>query len=345
MSMIDSARLEKAYEQDGVYALQLEVGDVCHQGCVYCYMNALDQPRNTLSDQTIIDILHDCVRLDVTAVEWLGGEPLLRESIWDHMATAKDLGLRNNMWTGGLPLTDHKVARYTAGLCRHGLIAFHLSTINPHTYRLLHPTRPLGDMQVIVDGVRRLLDIGYPAEQLLNSVTFTGLQTVEDMVETIDYFEREFNIVTCINVYHTYLRPGQTREDLEQFIPAEKDIARVYSRYKKQYDVAQMPMNCVNKQYCSATAAVLCDGSVTPCATIRETNAPHIEADGSLFQIVNEFRDYLVFKKLKTPENLPQDCRACPITDICWGCRSRAFAAGETVYGRDPRCFRSHSQS
>jgi MoaA/NifB/PqqE/SkfB family radical SAM enzyme len=131
--MIDHERLEKAYQEDGIYALQLEVGDVCHQGCIYCYMNALDEPKNTLSDQTVEDILHDSARLDITAIEWLGGEPLLRDSVFDHMALAKELGFRNNMWTGGLPLADDQVLKKTAELTAHGLIAFHLSTINPQT--------------------------------------------------------------------------------------------------------------------------------------------------------------------------------------------------------------------
>jgi radical SAM protein with 4Fe4S-binding SPASM domain len=338
--MIDTAKLDKAYREDGIYALQLEVGDVCHQGCIYCYMNALDKPRNTLSDRTITRILHDSARLGVTAIEWLGGEPLLRDSIFNHMELAAELGFKNNMWTGGLPLADEHVLQRTAELTRNGLIAFHLSTINPETYRRLHPDRPASDLEVIITAVKRLLDHGYPSAQLLNSVTFTGLQTAEDMTETIDYFEREFGILTCINVYHTYLRPGQTRRDLERFIPAREEIARVYARYRHQYGVTQMPMNCVNKQYCSATVAVLCDGSVTPCATIRETDAPRVTAGSNLYDIVNSRREYLIFKHLKNDAHLPEECRKCPLTDNCWGCRSRSFAAGDGVFGRDPRCFR-----
>ena len=41
-------------------------------------------------------------------------------------------------------------------------------------------------------------------------------------------------------------------------------------------------MNCVNKQYCSATLAVLCDGRVTPCATIRDPGMPSIHETPSL---------------------------------------------------------------
>ena len=80
--MIDFEELTKAYTEDRFYSLQLEVGDICHQGCIYCYMNALPQSVNSLTDETIYRILHDAIHLKITAIEWLGGEPLLRESIF-----------------------------------------------------------------------------------------------------------------------------------------------------------------------------------------------------------------------------------------------------------------------
>ena len=99
-------------------------------------------------------------------------------------------------------------------------------------------------------------------------------------------------------------------------------------------------MNCVNKQYCSATVAVLCDGSITPCATIRQKNAPNVHKDGSFYNIINEKKDYFIIKKLKDKKNLHEDCKTCFLSNICWGCRSRSFAAGRGLYGKDPRCFR-----
>jgi radical SAM protein with 4Fe4S-binding SPASM domain len=339
--MIDFERLYKAYDDDGIYALQLEVGDVCFQACSYCYMNALPREKNRLSDEKIAEILVDSKNLGITAIEWLGGEPLLRDSIFKHMGYARDLGFRNNMWTGGLPLADKAIREKTADLCRHGLIAFHLSTLDPEIYERLHPGRSAEDMRTILDAIKSLLEYGYPANKLLNSVTFTGQQTASDMINTIEYFEENFGIETSVNVYHTYLRPGTDPGELEKFIPSKKEIAKVYRHWKKQADLDMLPMNCVNKQYCSATVAVLCDGGVTGCATIREKDPPNVYTDGRFCDIVERHRDYLIFKRLKDSENLPENCRTCKASDNCWGCRSRAFAAGEGIFGRDPRCFRT----
>jgi radical SAM protein with 4Fe4S-binding SPASM domain len=256
-----------------------------------------------------------------------------------NLERAESLGLRNNMWTGGLPFSDDDIVADTARLCRNGLISVHVSTVDRAAYKLLHPDRPESDLDVILDGVRRLLAEGYPPEQILNSATFTGLQTAEDMIRTIDYFEEEFSIRTSLNVYHTYLRPGSNPGELARFIPDEKEVSKVYRRFSRQWGVKEFPMNCVNKQYCSATAAVTCDGSVTPCATIRDDRR-NIHRDGSLREIFEKDRDYLISAHFKDEANLPERCRECNLSAECWGCRSRAYAADIGIYGKDPRCFR-----
>lgn len=343
--MIDYKKLKEAYENEGFYSLQLEVGDMCFQGCIYCYMNALEEERNTLSDEEIDSILRDAKRLGITAIEWLGGEPLLRNSIFKHMAIAADLGFRNNIWTGGLPLSDREIRKKTIHYARVGLIAFHLSTVNPHVYKKLHPSRTERDLDSIVQAVRDVLDGGYPPSQILNSVTFTGLQSADDMIETMDYFESEMKIKTSLNIYHTYLRPGIPPGELVRFIPERKDVAKVYAHWARQWGRKQLPMNCVNKQYCSTTMAVLCDGNITPCATIREKDAPNIHSEGSLYRVATDFKDSLIFKRFRDKAKLPLDCQSCKLQEECFGCRSRAYASGAGLYGKDTACFRKVSHN
>ncbi|MFO7791244.1 MAG: radical SAM protein [Bacteroidales bacterium] len=338
--MIDFEALNKAYNSDGFYSLQLEVGDKCYQGCVYCYMNAVEVTKNQLTEEKISEVLEDSKSLGISAIEWLGGEPLIRPGIFGFMEKAQKLGFRNNMWTGGLPFADKDTTKRTADLCHNGLISVHLSTITPGLYKKLHPGHSTNDMKTILDGIEHLLALGYPPEQLLNSVTFTGLQSAEDLIKTMEYFYRQYGIQTSINVYHTYLRPGYSYNELEKFIPDRKEVATVYNWYKKLIGVNDLPMNCVNKQYCSATLSVLNNGYVTPCATIREENDKlNIKSNG-FRHIVETYRDYLNFKYFKDKNNLPENCQKCSMNDECFGCRSRSYASGNGIYGKDPRCFR-----
>lgn len=340
MTVIDYNKLDECYKKDGFYSLQLEVGDECHQGCIYCYMNAVEKGKNTISDEQIKQILLDSKKLGISAIEWLGGEPLLRKSIFSFMILAQELGFRNNVWTGGLPLSHTFILKNTAKYADPGLISIHVSTVNPKVYEKLHPEKSSKDLDLIIKSIEKLLDYGYPKKNILNSVTFTGLQTADDMIKTIDFFKYELGINISLNVYHTYLRPDTPRYELKKFIPDKTEIAKVYKHLSKQYNLKNLPMNCVNKQYCSATVAVLCDGNITPCATIRQENTPNIHKNGNFYDTVIKNRDYLIFKKLKGKNNLSEDCKSCSLSNNCWGCRSRSYAAGNGLYGKDPRCFR-----
>lgn len=340
VSLIARDRLTQAFDSDGVYALQLEVNDACAQGCVYCYMNALPEARVVLSDKEIDAVLKDAAKLDVTAVEWLGGEPLDRPGIFGFMARASDLGMRNNIWTGGLALARPDILEQAVDAAKDGLISVHLSTLDRGLYERTHPGRSAGDIDTILAAVEGALARGYPAERMLNSVTYTGLQPPEDMVRTIDFFEQRYAIRTSLNVYHTYLRPGTPPGELARFVPDAKAVAYVHRRWAAQWGGEPLPMNCVDKRYCSATVAVLCDGTVSACATIREGPASIRDA-GGLEAAVAEHRDELLLLPFKEPGNLPDGCARCVVADDCWGCRSRAYAAGLGIYGKDPRCFRS----
>src|SRR5690554_173916 len=179
--MLDFDQLNMDYANEDFYALQLEVGDKCYQGCIYCYMNAVAETKNELTDEIISAVLADAKELGFSTIEWLGGEPLLRQNIFWFMEEAKELGLKNNMWTGGLPFADLKTVDKTAELCENGYISIHLSTLNPELYKIFHPQREADDIAVILRGIEHLLKIGYLPAQILNSVTFTGLQTADDL--------------------------------------------------------------------------------------------------------------------------------------------------------------------
>ncbi|MFW5721639.1 MAG: radical SAM/SPASM domain-containing protein, partial [Bacteroidota bacterium] len=311
--MIELEQLYNAYDNDGFYSLQLEVGDRCFQGCIYCYMNAVEATTNILTDYQIYQVLQDASILNIKAIEWLGGEPLLRPGIFKFLKKSRELGLRNNMWTGGLPFKDKVIVKKTAKYCKEGLISIHLSTINSKTYKILHPNRDSDDINTIIDGLKHLLDIGYPAERILNSVTFTGLQSADDMIETMEYFNEKYGIKTSLNVYHTYLRPEYGKNDLLRFITNPKDVAKVYKSYKSILGAKELPMNCVNKQYCSTTLAVLNNGFVTPCATIREEKDECNLRFNNFINIVENNKEYLNFKLFKDKDNLPVKCKKCKL--------------------------------
>ena len=339
MPLINWQKLQDLYQRDLVYAFQLEINDVCEQGCEYCYMNAPTIRRGRLSSDTLRAVISDAADMEIYCIEWLGGEPLLREDVFKLMAFASDKGLRNNMWTGGLPLSDEETARKCVELTQGGLISIHLSTLNPEIYQKSHPTRPIDDMYKIIEGVENCLNAGKPPEIMMNSTTLTSHSTAEDMINIIDHFQDEYGIPTCVNVYQFYEpRTGENIDEVLRFKPNLQTVRKVLNHLQRSAGNVSIGANCVNKQYCSATIALLNDGRLTPCATIRPDDAPTI-MDKGLRETFQAHRDWLVVKKLKDKENLPDGCRACKKNVDCWGCRAKSWDYFHDIYQRDPACF------
>lgn len=91
-----------------------------------------------------------------------GGEPLLRPDWQELLDFAASLGIIDNLWTGGLPLADTAIARDTVLTTENGLIAFHISTIDPGTYLRLHSRAPTDHLELLLKGVDNLLNAGKP---------------------------------------------------------------------------------------------------------------------------------------------------------------------------------------
>src|SRR3989304_7189377 len=64
------------FEKGKVYSVQIESTLACSQGCLYCYALSSDAPLKELPLKDIIEVMDSAVRMDVKAVDWLGGGPL-----------------------------------------------------------------------------------------------------------------------------------------------------------------------------------------------------------------------------------------------------------------------------
>ncbi len=338
--MIDFDTLQRCYDEDRVYALQLEIWDSCEQACDYCYMKAGRLPRASLDSETLRHVVRDASTLAISRIEWLGGEPLLRADWRELLAAASQHGIVNNLWTGGLPLADESVARDVVAATENGLVAFHISSVDEETYARLHSRAPDGQLRTLLKGVENILAAGKPPELLLNSVTFTRGQSVADMVKAIDFFKDRYAIATCVNLYQSYKPLAPSTHGYLDVMPDRREGRIELEHAAARSGAAQAIANCVNKQYCSATVAVTNEGKLTPCATIRPKNAPSILEDG-LAPTLNRHKREMLLLDMKDEANLPEGCTHCAQHESCWGCRGRAWDCFDSINARDPACFRN----
>jgi MoaA/NifB/PqqE/SkfB family radical SAM enzyme len=325
------------FEEGRVYSLQIESTLACPQGCRYCYAPADASRATELSAGDIAAALASAAAMDVKAVDWLGGDPLVREDWSDLALLARDLGFVNNIWSSGIPLADRNVAEQAVAATEGGFVSVHLDTLDPAVYALLHDGDAGEKIRAILRGIENLIDCGKPAGELVNCITFTRPLAGDDLVRTMRYFCEEIGTTICLTQMCTVGRA--CRHPAWVPTPAEvRDACRAR-------DAICYPGSCsfgtmdVNKFYCGSMVCVTVDGDVTPCSVIRE-GFGNIR-DRPLYKIVEDRCGELLFFGMREPGPDSSPCTRCEQNAVCWGCRAMAYYETGDLCGPDPKCWRA----
>lgn len=330
-----AATQKRYFEERRIYTLQIESSDACGQGCLYCYAGSMPQARNGLTSPEIRRLLMDAAALEIRAIDWLGGDPLLRDDWYDLMADAHSLGLINNVWTSGLPLADAETAERVVEVTEGGFVSVHVDSITPATYAGLHRGGHPENIATIVAGVDRLLALGKPADRMINCITYTTRQGPDDAAATMRWWMAAKGMRTCLTMFNPAGMGAEWR-DLEPGLAETRQVYRERDRLNFGDGTTIGAMD-TDKFYCGTLATVTYTGDVTPCSVIRDGVGNIRQAP--LRRILTEHRETLVHAALHDPAALPPPCDRCPHNDHCWGCRASAHNYNGGAERCDPKCW------
>jgi radical SAM protein with 4Fe4S-binding SPASM domain len=321
-----------------VYSVQIESTLSCTQGCLYCYASSEEAPTRVLPRDDIIAVLDSSAKMEVKAIDWLGGDPLLRGGWYDLMKHATRIGLKNNVWTSGIPLANIDIARKVVEVTEGGFISVHLDSLNDEIYQRLHTGDSKSKIEAILKGVDNVQSLGKKPENMINCITFTKLVAGEDVQKTIRYFFDKKGMRTCLT---QMCAAGLAKEHPEWMPTIEEIKGACKSRDENNYPKSEFSMSSmdVNKFYCGGMICVTVDGDVTPCSVIRKGFGNIHEEP--LEKIVGAHRDELLLTHLRRPENMPGYCSSCEHNSVCWGCRATAYYENGDLCAEDPKCWRN----
>ncbi|PNX52555.1 MAG: hypothetical protein BV458_08990 [Thermoplasmata archaeon M9B2D] len=325
------------FKENKVFSIQIESNLSCPQGCLYCYASLENPPVQELSKKDITAILDSAVKLQVRAIDWLGGDPLVRSDWYPLMKETEKRGLKNNIWTSGIPLENREVARKAVEVSTGGFIAVHLDTLDERIYQTLHKGNPHRQIQAILKGIENVRNYGKDPDEMINCITFTK-PVFQDIQHTIQYFYETWGMRTCL----TQMCVTGLATDHTEWVPTVEEITKACEiRDRINYPMSLYSFSSMdtNKYYCGNMICVTVNGDVTPCSVIRKSVGNIHET--SLEEIVEKHRDELLWVHLRRPENLPGYCSKCENNTVCWGCRAAAFYDRGDSCGTDPKCFRN----
>jgi len=332
----DYAEEIEYFKQNKVYSVQIESTLSCPQGCLYCYAAAEDAPTKEIPRADIIAILNSAAKMEVRAIDWLGGDPLLRNDWFELMKYATDKGLRNNIWTSGMPLANPEVARRAVEASEGGFISIHLDSLNEEIYTKLHTGNPKEKIEAILKGVDNAQSLGKKPENMINCITFTKLVAGDDVKKTVRFFFEKKGMRTCL----TQMCMAGLAENHPEWMPTIQEIRDACgTRDELNYSESTISMATMdaNKFYCGGMICVTVDGDVTPCSVIRKGFGKIFEA--SLERIVEEHRDELLLTRIRDPKSMSGHCGICEHNSVCWGCRATAYYEYGDMLAEDPKCW------
>ena len=339
--MVSQISLQETYFDEGkVFILQIESTLQCFQLCKYCYAGSTPASSNGLSSNKIRELLNSAANLEVKMIDWLGGDPLVRSDWYELCNYATDLGLINNIWTSGIPLSDPEVAKKAVEVSEKGFISTHLDTVDPNLYLGLHGSDCFevdsNNIKLIIKGIENTIAAGKDPESMVNCITFTTPLANGRANNMIDYMQNNFGIKTCLTLFNPVILSSLS-DDWE---PSRTQIENAFA-YRDKINYPDDP-SCgvmdVSKFYCGTSLCIKADGWLTPCSVIKTIEFGNVN-DDTLENLIEKKKDRLLFLDFRDLSKLPGNCGSCVNNSHCFGCRSSAYYYGGDVMAADPKCY------
>ena len=345
------------------------VTNKCNLRCVHCYAGAVEStdPRELTTDEGK-KLIEDLAVAGCPVILFSGGEPYLRDDIFELGSYAVQRGLRPVVSTNGTLITREVAVRTRdagfqyVGVSLDGLAERH------NRFR-----RDDEAFRKALDGLRNCIDVG-----LKCGIRFTVTKhNLVDLDGVLDVIEREGVPRFCL--YHL-VYSGRGRELIDQDLTRQERRRMVehliekaldwdergietellttdnhadgvmIERYVREHEpdrLAEVRELLLRHGGCSAGRKFACVdayGEVHPCQFWRHVTLGNVR-DRTFSDIWNDPDNELLRKLKNVAEHLTGErCGECNYKQICAGCRIRAEAVHGDVWADDPACYLSDDE-
>jgi radical SAM protein with 4Fe4S-binding SPASM domain len=325
----------------------------CNLRCIHCHASGGKPAPDELSTEEAKHMLNQLTEIkEFRMMAFTGGEPLVRNDLFELLAYSQALGFTNTMATNAT-LVDEAVAKR---LRRYGVViaAVSLDGFDAKTHDMVRGSP--GSFQAALDGMRALRHAGIVLHINITAMEY-NMNQMEQLMALVD------ELGTGILLMYQLVPVGRGRgistaaldlganERLIRFMAQAQRVTKAvmepvagpqYWPFLLQRDgIDDGPLLRLAETVfhgCSAGRGFVYikpNGEVWPCPFI-EVNCGNVR-DLPFAEI---WADSPIFKDLREREKrLKGRCGECQYRRLCGGCRGRAWATTGDYLAEDPSCF------
>lgn len=333
---------------DAPFLVSWNITRQCNLECEHCYIDANDSGNdNETSHEEALRFTDEIAAIAPGALLILtGGEPLLRPDVYDIAAYAASKGLTVVLGSNGTLINGRVVARLQAsGVKGVGLSLDSPSAAYHDAFRGM-----IGAWTKTMAAAQALRSAGMEF-QLQFTATAANRREIPEMARlaweagaiAVNVF---FLVCTGRGQKAADLTPVEYEESLNLIVKTEEEyrgrimvrarcaphILRIISSINPESPLGRgATSGCIaGKGYMRISPA----GQVTPCPYIpAEPHTPSIRQRG----LKDIWEHDPVFLALRQPEYKGR-CGECEFSDLCGGCRAKAYASTRDIMAEDPWC-------
>ncbi|MBN2514246.1 MAG: radical SAM protein [Sedimentisphaerales bacterium] len=329
--------------------IAFEVTRRCVLRCRHCRASATTCEQDVLSTEQCRKILDAIAELKKCVVVLTGGEPMMRQDIFDLTDYGKSLGLRMAIATCGALLDDAAIQRFK----RAGLLSFSFSLDGPDaaSHDAFRQVPGAFDMTLKAIEKARKADLRFQINTTLTGVNVDHLDAIARLA--VDLEASCWNPFVLVPVGRAeqdaqlLLEPGRYEQVLEMLAmmkatyPIELRVTcgPQFARVARQKNIpgAEHIRGCLAA---SGFAFISYQGDVQTCGFL-ELPAGNLVQNG--YDLVDIWYNSPLLQSIRDLSQYQGFCGQCSYLADCRGCRARALIASGHLLGQDPLCILGQS--
>jgi radical SAM protein with 4Fe4S-binding SPASM domain len=329
---------------DTVY---LEVTHSCNLYCFHCYNKAGRKLKDEMDKESIFALINDLADLGVMELVLTGGEPLVREDIFEIMRYVKSKNIDFCLFTNGVLLNKEKVKKLK--ILNPKYISISLDSHNPEIHNRI---RGQNCFSKVIKNIDILIEEKIPVR--INTTIFKGLNDGQDQIANLISFLLSKSISQI--VIGGFMNYGRGKR-YEHFIPSPKLAKRISKIFKNKtktmkrkkqvlpklkfsdVEILEKKENFIPRTICeigTSSCVIQANGDVALCpvlvgkkycaGNIHERELKNIWINSKNF---GHFRTHNV-------DNIHK-CKKCSVKYTCLGgCKARSLMYNDGFDSPDP---------